>query len=267
MSTSPMTSGELNHLLALLNQETDSSRRKLELIYRSSGTIDAKQAASILSAIGCAPHKLQAIKIMAPRLEGMTGHEAKDVIGAVSIHKDKLVVLETIKRSLIDNETKLGEEYILSAFPYEHDKNQALNILQTIKVDRSEKLAAGGHQGYAALGGLFTQARPLQPHLYGPVEFQVAMMKDKSKGRIPERAKSDYMNSTYSTSHPPLPYIPDKTYQEERGYPGNSGFPAFIDTTPEYPAGAPPLSMSGSAPAPTGYYNLEKSAYVQDQLN
>lgn len=35
-----------------------------------------------------------------------------------------------------------------------------------------EKVAAGGHQGYAALGGLYTQARPMVPHLYGDLYHQ-----------------------------------------------------------------------------------------------
>ena len=35
-----------------------------------------------------------------------------------------------------------------------------------------DKVAAGGHQGYAALGGLYTQARPMVPHLYGDLAAQ-----------------------------------------------------------------------------------------------
>ena len=35
-----------------------------------------------------------------------------------------------------------------------------------------DKVAAGGHQGYAALGGLYTQARPMVPHLYGDLDHQ-----------------------------------------------------------------------------------------------
>ena len=35
-----------------------------------------------------------------------------------------------------------------------------------------DKMAAGGHQGYAALGGLYTQARPMVPHLYGDLGHQ-----------------------------------------------------------------------------------------------
>lgn len=34
-------------------------------------------------------------------------------------------------------------------------------------------MAAGGHQGYAAVGGLFTQSRPLEAHLFGPISDQL----------------------------------------------------------------------------------------------
>lgn len=34
-------------------------------------------------------------------------------------------------------------------------------------------MAAGGHQGYAAVGGLFTQSRPLEAHLFGPISEQM----------------------------------------------------------------------------------------------
>lgn len=37
-------------------------------------------------------------------------------------------------------------------------------------------MAAGGHQGYAALGGLYTQARPMVPHLYGNVADQAQLI-------------------------------------------------------------------------------------------
>ena len=35
-------------------------------------------------------------------------------------------------RSLADAQTKLGEEYILSAFPFENDKHAAMRVLQTV---------------------------------------------------------------------------------------------------------------------------------------
>ena len=41
-----------------------------------------------------------------------------------------------------------------------------------VRSDVRTSMPAGGHQGYAALGGLYTQCRPLVPHLYGSVDDQ-----------------------------------------------------------------------------------------------
>ena len=45
-------------------------------------------------------------------------------------------------------------------------------ISMQVRSDAADAMSAGGHQGYAALGGLHTQSRPLVPHLYGPTEQQ-----------------------------------------------------------------------------------------------
>ena len=41
-----------------------------------------------------------------------------------------------------------------------------------VRSDVADKIGAGGHQGYAAMGGLYTQARPLNTHLYGGLQEQ-----------------------------------------------------------------------------------------------
>lgn len=38
--------------------------------------------------------------------------------------------------------------------------------------DEACKIPAGGHQGYAALGHLYTQSCPLNQHVYGSVNEQ-----------------------------------------------------------------------------------------------
>ena len=43
-----------------------------------------------------------------------------------------IFMLLSLARVLTDCQTKLGEEYILSAFPFESDKYKALGILQTV---------------------------------------------------------------------------------------------------------------------------------------
>jgi hypothetical protein len=50
------------------------------------------------------------------------------------------------------------------------------NLILQVGSYVSEKTAAGGHQGYAALGGLYTQARPMCPHVYGPLHVQESMI-------------------------------------------------------------------------------------------
>ena len=42
-----------------------------------------------------------------------------------------------------------------------------------MRYDVHDVMAAGGHQGYAAVGGLFTQSRPLEAHLFGPISEQL----------------------------------------------------------------------------------------------
>ena len=41
---------------------------------------------------------------------------------------------------------------------------------------QARKIAAGGHQGYAPCGGLFTQSKPLDPHVYGAVPDQMQQL-------------------------------------------------------------------------------------------
>jgi hypothetical protein len=65
-----------------------------------------------------------------------------------------------------------GVEHVLIAYPFEPYKYHAAGVMETIRGDVRDAMPSGGHQGYAALGGLYTQCRPLVPHLYGPIEQQ-----------------------------------------------------------------------------------------------
>lgn len=243
-----------NTLLNDINQQTSSLDKKVEALYSSRGFFSADQATTLLYAYGSPADKIKAITVLEPRLCRMTCKEARDIIGAVSVHNDKLIVLDCIKRGLSDYQTKLGEEYILSAFPFEHDKHRALQILQTVGSSVSNKVAAGGHQGYAALGGLYTQARPMVPHLYGPLEMQAELIPGYGKIEIPPMAQPGVVPSQY-TGHPSYAYPLDKSYSADRGYPGNSSL--FEGTIHTYPAGAPPLGHHSGAPFSTGFPQLE----------
>ncbi|XP_046368104.2 uncharacterized protein LOC124143253 [Haliotis rufescens] len=261
MAKECLDDASFTNLLASINQETNGAQNKLKKLYSSRGYFSSAQAATVLYALACPADKVKAIQILEPRLCRMTCKDSRDIIGAVSVHNDKLIVLNCVKRVLTDYQTRLGEEYILSAFPFEHDKHQALQILQTVRSDVADKVPAGGHQGYAALGGLYTQSRPLVPHLYGGLLHQTLSMAGQGQIEIPVTAKTNSMASMYS-NHPSYMYPKDKSYAETRGYPGHVGFPATIDSVPAYPGGAPPLGRHSGAPAPTGFPSLDASGFA-----
>ncbi|KAJ8321504.1 hypothetical protein KUTeg_000944 [Tegillarca granosa] len=249
-----------SNLLGKINQETSYTDKKVEILYSSRGFFNAEQASKLLYAYGSPADKLRVIQILEPRLCRMTCKEARDIIGAVSVHNDKLRVLDCIKRVLSDSQTELGEEYILSAFPFEHDKYRAIQILRTVGSFVADNVAAGGHQGYAALGGLYTQARPLVPHLYGGLQEQQQHIPGYGKIEIPPEAQPGVVPSVY-TGHPSYAYPPDKSYADDRGYPGNATLKESGQPGP-YPAGAPPLGYHSGAPNPTGFYKLETAGYM-----
>ncbi|XP_060075314.1 uncharacterized protein LOC132555002 [Ylistrum balloti] len=255
MAKECMDDVSFNRLLSDINQQTSSLDKKVETLYSSRGFFSADQAATLLYAYGSPSDKIKAVRVLEPRLCRMTCKDARGIIGAVSVHNDKLIVLDCIKRCLCDYQTTLGQEYILSAFPFEHDKQRAMQILQTVGSSVASKVAAGGHQGYAALGGLYTQARPMVPHLYGPLPMQAELIPGYGKIEIPPEAQPGVVPSVY-TGHPSYAYPPDKSYAEDRGYPGNSSF-SNGPATHNYPAGAPPLGHHSGAPYSTGFPQLE----------
>lgn len=259
MAKDAMPDAQFNQLLDRINQETNSAEKKVEILYSSRGYFSASQAAALLYCYAPPSDKVRAIKIMEPRLCRMSCEDGRKIIGAVTVQNDKLVVLDCIKRVLSDAQTKLGAEYILSAFPFENDKYAAMSILQTVSSYVADKMAAGGHQGYAALGGLYTQARPMVPHLYGDVDHQSQQIPGQGQIQIPPEAQPGVVPSIY-TGHPSYAYPADLSYIQDRGYPGSTEFPISESNIKPYPAGAPPLSYHSGAPNPTGFPNLEANA-------
>lgn len=247
MAKEAMSDAQFEQLLACINQETKSSDRKLEKLFNSRGYFSAQQASRILYAFGIPSDKLRAVQTMEPRLCKMTCSEARDVVGAFSIHNDKIKCLEAVKRYLTDCQTRQGTENVLGAFPFENDKFKAMNILHTVRSDVAELTPAGGHQGYAALGGLYTQCRPLVPHLYGTVSAQQQQTPGYGKIDVPVTAKSGVLPSMY-TGHPSYAYPQGRDYAHDRGYPGNGAYmsssgPGTSGVSEPYPAGGPPLGM------------------------
>lgn len=220
MSKDAMHDDCFGDLMSQINQETGATDTKLQILFGSRGFFNAAQAAQIVYAFGGPSDKVRAIQILEPRLCRMTCSEARDLIGALSIHNDKLKALECIKRVLCDCQTEQGVLNILSAFPFETDKNRAMQVLSTVRSDVAGAVPAGGHQGYAALGGLYTQCRPLVPHLYGTVEEQQFNRPGHGSIQLPVEAKPGILPSMY-TGHPTYAYPQGRDYATDRGYPGN----------------------------------------------
>nr|QJP04095.1 lophotrochin [Terebratalia transversa] len=250
-----MDEDNFESLVYRMQMETSSTKRKLEILFDSKGFFNAEHVARIIYQCAVPSDKIRAIQIMEPRLCRMTCCDAVDILGAASVHNDKLILLDCIKRALIDSQTREGAEYILSAFTFEGDKARAYSILQTVVSTQHDKVPAGGHQGYAALGGLYTQARPLVPQLYGSIAHQRKSIPGQGEIAIPPQADPGIVPSVY-TSHPSYAYIPARGYAEDRQYPSARGFPEDVTFQSVYPAGAPPMGFHGGAPAPTGFPGL-----------
>ncbi|XP_013380317.1 uncharacterized protein LOC106162301 [Lingula anatina] len=259
MAKEQMHPEQFGALLHRIMMETGSSQKKLEILFSAKGYYNANQVSSMLNAFAIPSDKVRAMQIMEPRLCRMTCDQAREIIASASVHNDKLILLDCIKRALVDCQSRVGVEYILSAFTYEGDKMRAMSILNTVRSDVADAVPAGGHQGYAALGGLYTQARPLVPQLYGSIAQQVLTIPGQGKIEIPPQAEPGVVPSFY-TGHPSYAYPPDKSYQEVRGYPGTQGVEPFTFQT-GYPAGGPPLGYHGGAPAPTGFPGLSPTGY------
>ncbi|CAG5134729.1 unnamed protein product [Candidula unifasciata] len=258
MTKKPLDASDFENLVCKIRQETDSHEKKILILSRSRGCFNAEQAARILYELPRPADKVIALRILEPRLCLMTSREARSIVEAVSIHNDRLIALDCVKRVLTDSQTPLGEEYSLSSLIFENDKHRARSILHTVRSDVADTIPAGGHQGYTALGGLNTQAKPLQINLYGDVASQMDSAAGHGKVRLIPAAEQGLIPSIY-TGHPSYAYPPDIPYTQIRSYPGTSGFPTRVSATSDYPGGAPPLGYHSGAPAPVGFYSLDQS--------
>lgn len=262
MAKESMSNDEFNRLVCRIRQESNCQEKKLQTLYTSRGYFNASQAAQILYELPRPADKVSALRMLEPRLCRMSCREARQIVEAISIHNDRLIALDCVKRVLTDSNSNLGEEYSLSNFVYENDKCRGRAIQHTVQSNVADHIAAGGHQGYASLGALYSQARPMLPNLYGDINAQTEGAPGHGRVGILPTAEPGNIPSMY-TGHPSYAYPSDMPYAEVRGYPGNTGYPACMTTTSDYPGGAPPLGNHSGAPAPTGFTNLEsgKMAY------
>jgi hypothetical protein len=232
----------------ILNAE--SNAKKLEILKNSKGFFNGPQLVILINSFKRLCDKVEAIRLLEERFTLMTCEEAARVIDAFSVHNDKLLALESLKRALKDAESPEGQAAILASIPYEPDRFVALQILSTVMVFQANKIAAGGHQGYAPCGGLFTQSKPLDPHVYGSVPEQMQQLPGRGAIKLPETCTVGQVPSYY-TGHPSYAYKPSPGYTEARGYPGARGFPEHTEMpTAERQADLTRIKQCGSCGAP-----------------
>uniref|UniRef100_A0A1I8FT89 EF-hand domain-containing protein n=1 Tax=Macrostomum lignano TaxID=282301 RepID=A0A1I8FT89_9PLAT len=183
----PITDEEFQDVVRQLSCSSVDKRRKFEILKNNSnGIITPRQAIEILQKFKDAADRVKAIRLLEPRFGRMTCQEATQILGEFSLSgTDRLMALECLKRYLIDHQSTAGFEFLLSAFDNEKDKQCALSIAQTTVHYVADKLAAGGHQGYGATGGLYTQNWPLEVHLYGSLEEQMQRLPGHGEPSLP----------------------------------------------------------------------------------
>uniref|UniRef100_A0A1I8H6P5 DUF4476 domain-containing protein n=2 Tax=Macrostomum lignano TaxID=282301 RepID=A0A1I8H6P5_9PLAT len=215
----PITDEEFQDVVRQLSCSSVDKRRKFEILKNNSnGIITPRQAIEILQKFKDAADRVKAIRLLEPRFGRMTCQEATQILGEFSLSgTDRLMALECLKRYLIDHQSTAGVEFLLSAFDNEKDKQCALSIAQTTVHYVADKLAAGGHQGYGATGGLYTQNWPLEVHLYGSLEEQMQRLPGHGEPSLPVHAKPGRTASLYS-SHPSYAYPQDRSSYATRPY-------------------------------------------------
>lgn len=276
MAKKPMSDGDFNRLLSTLIAETSDKERKFEKLYYSKGNFSGTQAAGLINCFKTAPERVRVIKALERRLCRMCCAEACEILKAVQLtNHDRLFTLDCIKGTLVDHETTMGIEYILSAFPFETDKRKALEILATVSMYVTRELAAGGHQMYAPVGVLYTQSFPSNEALYGPLESQLALKEHRVKPSIPVTACKNLSPSAF-TAAPSYIYTGDK----DRSWYSGGGIPPlpppisdtvitgpprklgeeqtqFVEEQPNYPANDPCLTIHQGGPSPIGFPNIQ----------
>lgn len=212
----PMSEANFEEICRRIIHEADHER-KLEILYQSRGYFSAEQSGHLLSAISRPKDKVKAVMIMEPRLIPMTCQQARSILASISIANDKLEALQYIKRALNDAGSQEGVDNIINTFTFYEDKIKAAAILETVATRHGLRIAAGGHQGYAPLGGLYTSAQPNNPHIYGSSADQVEHLPNHGTGKFKiaeafERKLPSIYTESKSYAHP----ISKTSYQNIR---------------------------------------------------
>jgi len=219
----PFPQHEFEDLCRHLVHETNNCDKKIQMLFQSKGFFNAEQAGHVLSMITRPVDKLKAMQVIEPRLLPMTSQHARNILATFTIANDRLEALKLVKRALNDSETQTGIDYILSTFSFEDDKNVAASILDTVRSRAGFKIAAGGHQGYAPLGGLYTNAKPNNTHIYGAAKEQVRHLPNHGTGTITvAEAFEPKLPSIYADAQSYAPNKSKTSYSYVQGYQGQT---------------------------------------------
>ncbi|CAI9715646.1 Hypothetical predicted protein [Octopus vulgaris] len=153
---------------------------------------------------------------MATRMCKTTCQNARMLLRVFSPY-DRLAVLDIIKRYLTDSQTKLGEEYISSMFPFEKQKKTVLSVLQTVQSDKKNIFPAGGHKINMNMGTTYSMCLPNDIHKYGSIEKQL------------QDTSSHIMKRQGKTFYPPgyVHHKSDVSNADEFDYEGTNSYPGM----------------------------------------
>lgn len=223
----PMSDAEFEDCMRSIVHDSGDYDAKLELLLNVKGFVNGEQAGLLLSIFQRPKDKLKAVMILEPKLISMSCQEARSILGSLSIPEDRLTALHYVKRALYDTNTQEGIDNIVSTFTFAEHKITAARVLSTVVGKKGIQIAAGGHQGYAPLGTLYTNATPNNPHIYGHPLLQAQHLPH-------HKLVTDNINEKNSMSNPKYPSsiyksnLPENvnlsTYAKANDYPGNKAY-------------------------------------------
>lgn len=222
-----MSDSEFAELMRLVVHDSGDYEQKLEYLIRAKFFLNAEQAAQLVSIFPFPKDKIKAVMILEPKLISMSCQESRSILAALSIPEDRLAALQYVKRALYDANTQEGVDNIVATFTFDEHKMHAARILQSVVNRKGIQIAAGGHQGYAPLGGLYTNAPPNNPHIYGHPLHQVSLLPHHRAPNTPTtstapNAAQPNNSPIYKSNLPEKVYL--STYAKANDYPTNNPY-------------------------------------------
>lgn len=196
----PVCDDDFEELMRSIVHDSGDYEAKLEILLKSKCFLNGEQAGLLVQIFVRPKDKLKAVMIIEPKLISMSCQEARSILGAISIPEDRLNALQYIKRALYDANSQEGIDNIVSTFTFEEHKLTAARILGSVVNKKGIQIAAGGHQGYAPLGTLYTNATPNNPHIYGHPLLQVQHLPNHNLPSDNVNQKSNAANPKYPSS-------------------------------------------------------------------